>query len=268
VIRLLRTMCEGECQSVPRIGDKETVEAVTAESLYAHFVKTLASSQVELLYMGAKSPEEVETTLRTMLEGLPRAEITPFGTEVIRSAAAVREISERMDVTQGKLSMGFRTGCTCAETEYPALLLLNAVFGGCVTSKLFRNVRERMSLCYYASSSLEKHKGLMVVSSGIEFKNYEVTKSEILRQLDDCRSGNISDDELEQARAYLLSSLKIAKDRPGSVDEFYLGQAILGLEGTMEQQMELLQAVTKDEVIAAANRISLDTIYFLKGVEA
>lgn len=268
VIRLMRTMCESERQSVPRIGDRESVEGVTAESLYAHFQKTLASSQVELLYMGRKPQEEVEASLRAMLKGLPRTELVPVGTDVIRGAAAVREVSEQMDVTQGKLSMGFRTGCTCADPEFAALQLFNAVFGGCVTSKLFRNVRERMSLCYYASSSLEKYKGLMVVSSGIEFKNYEVTKAEILRQLEDCRSGKITEDELEQARAYLISAFKIAKDRPGSVDEFYLGQAILGLDGTMEQQIEALRSVTKEDVVAAANRISLDTVYFLKGVEA
>jgi len=268
VIRMLRTMCRDEQYAVSRLGDRASVEAITAEDLYAHYRRVLAASQVEVLYMGWKPQEEVARQIGMMLRGLPRAALDAAGTKIVRSASTAQETAERMDVTQGKLSLGFRTGCTCADPEYPALQLLNAVYGGSVTSKLFQNVRERLSLCYYASSSLEKHKGLMVVSSGIEFANYAVAKSEILRQLEDCREGKITSEELEQARTYLISALKTAMDRPGSMDDFYLGQAIAGLDGTMQDQIEALRRVTPEDVAAAARRISLDTVYFLKGVNA
>ena len=268
VARLLRTMCAEEKSSVPRLGDRESVQAVTAESLWAHYQNVLATSQVELFYMGSKSVDEVAEVMKQMLEGLPRAELVAVHTEVVRTADTVKEISEAMDVTQGKLSIGFRTGCTCQDPEYPALQLFNAVYGSGVTSKLFQNVREKMSLCYYASSSMEKYKGLMVVSSGIEFEKYEVAKNEILRQLEDCRQGNITETELEQARTYLISAYRIAKDRPGSLDDFYLGQMIAGLEETMDDQIAALRKVTVADVVAAAQNITLDTIYFLKGAEA
>ena len=268
VLRLLRTMCREERYSVSRLGDRESAEAVTPEDLYAHYQRTLAASRVELFYMGRKPLCEVERQVRTMLDGLPRAALDPIGTEVVERAGSVRTVDERMDVTQGKLSLGFRTGCTGGDKDYTALFLLNAVYGGAVTSKLFQNVRERLSLCYYASSSLEKHKGLMVVSSGIEFANYEVAKAEILRQLDDCWEGKITDEELESARAYLISALRASMDRPGGLDDFYLSQAIAGLSGTMEDRIEALRRVTKDEVAAAARKLTLDTVYFLKGVEA
>ena len=108
----------------------------------------------------------------------------------------------------------------------------------------------------------------MVVSSGIEFENYEVAKAEILRQLEDCRAGKITDEELESARAYLISALRASMDRPGGLDDFYLSQAIAGLSGTMADRIEALRHVTRDEVAAAARRLTLDTVYFLKGVEA
>ena len=266
VTRLLRIMCEDERQAIPRLGRREDVEAITPAALYDHYRRVLASSRIELLYLGRKDAETVTAALRAMLADLPRAALTPVGTEVRRSAAAVKERSEAMDVTQGKLTMGFRTGCVAGEPEYAALHLLNAVFGGCITSKLFVHVRERLSLCYYASSSVEKFKGLLVVSSGIEFENYELAKAEILRQLEDCRAGRITAEELEQARASLLSGLRSALDQPAGVDEFYLGQAILGLSETMEDRMAAIRAVTADEVAAAARRLTLDTVYFLKGV--
>ena len=268
VLRLLRTMCRDERYAVSRLGDRESAEAVTPEDLFAHYQRTLASSRVELFYMGRKPLREVERQVRAMLAGLPRAALDPIGTEVVERAGSVRTVDERMDVTQGKLSLGFRTGCVGSDGDYAALFLLNAVYGGAVTSKLFQNVRERLSLCYYASSSLERLKGLMVVSSGIEFENYEVAKAEILRQLEDCREGKITDEELESARAYLISALRASMDRPGGLDDFYLGQAIAGLTETMEDRIEALRRVTKDEVAAAARKLTLDTVYFLKGVEA
>lgn len=115
-------------------------------------------------------------------------------------------MEERLEVSQGKLALGFRTGgITCWEEEYPALVLCNAIFGGTPLSKLFLNVREKLSLCYYASSVLEKMKGLVLVSSGIEFDKYQQAKDEILAQLEAIRRGEIEDWELEGARRTLIS---------------------------------------------------------------
>ena len=265
-VRMIRSMCAGEKNAVPRLGERESVERITPGTLYEHYEKVLASSRVEILYMGKKSGEEAERLIRAMIEGLPRRELTAVGTDVIRSAADVRSLTEQMEVTQGKLTMGFRTGCTCADPNYPALMVMNAVFGAGVSSKLFRNVRERMQLCYYASSAIEKYKGIMVVSSGIDFGNFDVAREEILRQLEDCRAGNITEEELEKARQYLISAFRSAKDRPGSLDEFYLGQAIIGQNGTVDDLIAALQQVSMEAVVAAAREITLDTVYFLKGV--
>ena len=219
--------------------------------------------------MGSLAPEQVADVLRQTLQALPRAgQVVPVGTTPAPAARPVQEKTERLDVTQGKLSLGFFTDITANDPRYPALVLAATVFGGGATSKLFTKVREEMSLCYYAGSSVEKFKGVMFVSSGIETANYETAKKEILNQLEQCRAGNISDYEFDSAKRYILSELKSAADSPGRLDDFYIGNAAAGLDGTLDALAKKIEGITKQEVAAAAKRLTLDTIYFLKGAEA
>ena len=268
VNRMLSVMCADEAFRVLRIGDAEDLDGVTPENLYAHYRNVLATSGVELFYMGRKTTDEVAALLRGYLKELPRGQIVQTTTRVIPAASRVHEVTESLDVTQGKLCMGFRTGCAGADREYPALMVMNTIFGGGVTSKLFLKVREEMGLCYYAGSACNKMKGILHVSAGIEFDKYETAKNEILHQLSLCCEGEITDEELESARRYLLSELKLALDNPGQLDDFYVGQAVAGLDGTFEQLAEDVARVTKDDVIRAAKKITLDTVYFLKGEQA
>lgn len=266
--QLLKVMCAEEAYGVPRLGEKEDVQALDAESLYAHYRRLLTQSQIEIFYLGRREESQVRSLMEQMLRDLPRGELEAVGTVFVPRAKSIHTCREAMDVTQGKLALGLRTGCTVLDSEYPAMLLMNAVFGSGVTSKLFLNVREKLSLCYYASSTLEKFKGVMVISSGIEFDKYEMARDEILRQLDACRDGDITEDELESARRAILSSLKTGMDSPGRLDDYALGQAIVGREGTMADLAEQVRVVTLEQVVEAAKRVSLDTEYFLEGVQA
>ncbi len=268
VTQLFRGMCQHEAYGIPRLGDREDVERLDATSLYRHYLELLACSQIEVFYHGSAPGEEVAQLLQRSLSGLPRKQPAAYGSKFVRRSWSVRELREQLDVTQGKLALGFRLGCTAADPEYPAALMMNAVYGAGVTSKLFTNVREKLSLCYYASSSLEKFKGVMLVTSGIEFDRYKVAREEILRQLALTGQGEITDEELESARTYLTSSLRAGMDSPGRMDDYSLGQILLGQDGTMADLADQLQLVTKKQVAAAAKRVSLDTVYFLEGVEA
>ena len=267
--QLIRTMCAGQPYGIPRIGEPENLKNITAKSLYAHYRDLLATSRVELFYMGSLSPEAVTKVLQAALAELPRAEVfVPVGTTPAPQARPVQEKTERLDVTQGKLSLGFFTDITAKDPRYPALVLAATVFGGGATSKLFTNVREKMSLCYYASASFEKFKGVLSVSSGVEFSKLETAKTEILRQLEACKAGDITDDELESARGYLVSDLKIAMDSPGRLDDYYMGQILLEQDGTMEDLASAIARVTKQEAADAIQALRLDTIYALEGVTA
>jgi predicted Zn-dependent peptidase len=172
-----------------------------------------------------------------------------------------------MDITQGNLVMGFRTGVTAADPDYPAMVLLNTVFGGGITSKLFTHVRERLSLCYYASSGLNKFKGIMTVSSGVDMDKYVMARDEILRQLDLCRVGDITGAELESARSALLSSLRASEDSLSLMVDSALSQEIGKYDYTPEDLAQTLTQVTVEDVQQAAKKVQLDTIFFLKGAK-
>lgn len=267
MMQLLASMCAEERYGVPRLGNVEDVEKITPESLWQHYQELLHTAPVEIFYAGRRSAQEVADCFRKAFAERKTVEKQALETHVIRRAESVREISEVLDVTQGKLVMGLRTGITLEDEDYPALLMLNAVLGAGMTCKLFMNVREKLSLCYYASSSIEKYKGIMLISSGVDFENYEKAKSAILGELEACRKGEITEEELESARLQILSSLRSFLDSPAQLDDFYCGMAIAG-GMDIPEIMDAVEKLTVEDVAAAAQKLSMDTIYFLKGEEA
>ena len=271
--RLIQEMCRDERFGTDKLGDEETVAAVTPQSLWARYQELLRTAEVHVYYCGSAEPERAEAALRSALAALPvSGDREEPGCE-IRCGAAFDEprvVEESLDVSQGKLAMGFRTGGqSCWDgKDYPALVMMNTIFGGTALSKLFLNVREKLSLCYYASSALEKMKGIVLVSSGIEFDKYETARDEILAQLEAIRRGEIEDWELEGARRILIGGHLTTLDDQGRQEEFWLGQAAAGLGTTVEELCAQFEHVTREQVAAAAQRLELDTIYFLKGKEA
>ncbi len=267
-IRLRQEMFKKERYGVSKYGDQEDVEQITAENLYAHYRNILETSQIEILYTGQLPAQTVRGYLLKVLSGLPRGQIVAVGTETGSMPVASREITEVMDVSQGKLVMGFRTDITYDDPRYPALLLINGIYGGSLTSKLFMNVREKLSLCYYASSGIDPFKGVVIVSSGVDGDKYETAKAEIFAQLDACCDGDITEEELISTRSYLISSLRSSGDSPYSMDNFYLGRIIAGHSYEPETLAQALEQVTMEELQETAKGLKLDTIYFLKGEEA
>lgn len=265
--KLLKTMCAGEAYGVSRLGEAEDVKCITAQSLYEYYQRVLRTSRLELFYCGRAEFDTVAALLREVLAELPERETVAVETAPGTMPEQVKRVSERMDITQGKLALGLRTVITADDPAYPAMLLLNAVFGGSVSSKLFVNVREALSLCYYAGSSFEKSKGIMVVSSGVEFEDLERAEKEILKQLDDCKNGNISQEEFASARRYVLSSLRAALDSPGRLEDYALAQAVAVRTETIEQLSARIAEVTKQQVCDAARTLVLDTVVELRGIE-
>lgn len=269
ISRLVEEMCAGEPYGVGRMGREEDVEAITPRSAWAQYQDILAHSRLELYYCGSGSPDAVSTILIKALEGLPReGGYTVSETAVTARASAPRQVIERLDVAQGKLTMGFRTGgITAASSQYPALVLCNALFGGTTTAKLFLNVREKLSLCYYASSSLDRYKGVMLVSSGVEFSNKQRAEDEIMAQLEACRRGEFEPWEIDGARRYTVSSLLTMLDSQSRQEDWWVSQAVAGLTQSPQELAQAVEAVSVDAAIQAARALSLDTVYFLKGAE-
>jgi predicted Zn-dependent peptidase len=268
--RLTQLMCKEEAFGVSRLGDEGHVSAITPDALWRRYQELLRSAAIEVYYCGSADPDRAAAALTAALAALPVNEdrTVPDCEVRISAGSEPNVVEEAMDVSQGKLALGFRTGgVTCWEQEYPALLLCNAIYGGTSLSKLFMNVREKLSLCYYASSVLEKQKGLLLVSSGIEFEQYHTARNEILAQLDAIRRGEMEEWEMEGGRRTLIGSCLSALDDQGRQEEYWLAQAVAGLEETPEELAARLETVTPEQVSEAAKKLQLDTIYFLKGKE-
>ena len=268
--RLAQEMCKYEAFGADKLGSEESVAAITPESLWQRYQELLRCAQVEVYFCGSADPDRVAGALKRALDKLPVNEdrVDPECSVRVSAGPEPIVVEEAMDVSQGKLAMGFRTGgLTCWEEEYPALYLAAAVFGGTTLSKLFMNVREKLSLCYYASATLEKMKGLVLVSSGIEFDKYQTARDEILAQLEAVKRGEIEDWELEGSRRTLIGMCMSTLDDQGRQEDYWLGQAAVGLEESPEAFAARLEKVTREQVSAAAQKLELDTVYFLKGKE-
>ena len=263
--RLLREMCVGEPYGIPRLGDEESAERVQPKRLYGLYQELISTARLELFYSGSAPRKRVEQALLSALSALPRdgvQEVSQFQPHTPRTE--VLRVEETLDVTQGKLGMGF----ACGSDDTAALLLGNTLFGGSSNSKLFLNVREKLSLCYYASSLYHRQKGLITVSSGIEFQNFQQAYDEILAQLKAVQQGELEDWELEGARSTLLNAYASMGDSQGKLENFYLGQAATGQSETPEDLAEQVRQVTEERICRAMETVRLDTVYFLKGEEA
>ena len=271
VERLFELMCPDEAFGVSRLGDLTRVEAITASSLTRHYKKLLPQARVEIFYCGSRPIERVEGALHRAFAAMPRAaKAVPAATDVRISPVkdTPRVFTDKMEVTQGKLSLGFRLGEIMLAPNYPALMVFNAVYGGAVTSKLFENVREKLSLCYYASSRIEKHKGVMAVTSGVEFSKFEEAKSEILHQLDLMKQGEISDFELVAARRAVITSIKATLDSPIGLEDLCFDYRLAEISITPDEMAALCDSVTREELVRIANSTRLDAVYYLTGKEA
>jgi len=262
--QLLKLMCREDSFGLPRLGEKEQVAAITAESLYKHYEKVLRESPVELFYVGAAQPEEVAQLLKKLFAGGQR-KAAPAQTPL--RAAQGQEKEEILEVSQAKLCMGFVTSITNRSEEFAAMQVTNALFGAGQTCKLFMNIREKMSLCYSIGSGYYGTKGIVTVSAGIDEDKAALTKSEIFAQLDACRRGDFTAEELKAAKEGILSGLRGVHDAPGAIESYYSTSAIGGTELTPQTYMEKVEAVTARQVMDAAKTLQLHTTYLLKGAK-
>lgn len=264
-IQLLKSMCRADSFGIPRLGTTHAVAAIDSHSLYRHYQTILRESPIELFYVGSAQPEVIAELLRPLFSGIDRCYVNlPAQTPFHDGGGA--DLVEELEVTQAKLCMGFTTPITNRSGEFAAMQVLNTVFGGGQTSKLFMNVRERLSLCYSVSSGYYSSKGILVVSAGIDSQQQENARREILGQLDACREGQISPDELTAAKAALRSGLQAVHDSPSAIDGYYSTAALSGLSLTPEAYMAAVEAVTVEQVAAAARSVALHTTYLLKEV--
>lgn len=264
-LRCTQKMCEGERYGLSENGTVDEVKALTPASVYEQYRYALRHYPIEIFFVGNEDCERLAARLSDIFGGIAREPAAVCQPEVVRKAGEIRKVTEDMAVNQGKLVIGMRSGVTLHDPDYPAMLMFNEIFGGGVTSKLFMNVREKMSLCYYCSSSLDSFKGLIFVQSGIEVDNREIAEKAILDQLEAIRRGDFTDEEISSAYLGLVNGYRELSDSARGLESWYLGRTLAGVSSDSDDISDKLSGVTRDDIIAAAEKASIDTIYFLNG---
>lgn len=263
--RCLQEMCAAEPFGVFKYGTLAELAALGPENLYGFYRRFLAESPVDLHVCGDLDAMAVRTLAEQMFS-FPRDGVPEIPKTLVRNQEGeVRYVREEMDVSQGKLVLGFRTGITYGDDDYFPLLMYNGILGGFPHSKLFLNVREKASLAYYAYSRLEKHKGLMVISSGIETGNYDKALEIINRQVECIAAGEINEEEFANTWQGLRNQLQMEDDHQGLVINRAIDSELAGRGEDTDGLLAGLAAVKPEDVVRVAREVKLDTVYFLAG---
>ncbi len=254
-----KTAFKGESAEYSSYGTKESAETVTSEKAYSAYMNLLKTAPVEIHYV---APEENPAVLEMFLENFAKIERVPESTILKNHSSLKNEViteSDEFDVRQCKMVMTFKTD---SDDNY-SLKMLNTIWGETPVSKLFMNVREKLSLCYYCASRVIQSKGTVMVDVGVERKNIEKAKNEILRQLDEIKNGNITDKEIESANRSIDNGLTSVGDTPSSYSAWYFECFCDGEILTPQEKFEKYSSVTKEDIVRSANSLNLDSIYIM-----
>lgn len=264
--RLFEIMCENEPFSVSALGTLESVNNITPKSLYDFYRNEFAKAPIEIFFVGVCDENALCDKLSEMLSPYARAERKYSLPVVVEKPEATKRVCEEMPVNQGKLAMGFRTGACFAKGNTEKFLVFNEIFGGSPTSKLFENVREKLSLCYYCSSRFIFQKGIMNIASGVKVGNEVSAEEEILRQLEEMKNGNFSESDITDAKLSLVNSFAECFDDAEKLISLHLARLLLGdTDFSIEKTISKINAVSRGEIVEMAGTVLLDTVYFLKG---
>lgn len=258
-------MCSNEAYGINVLGKKEQVERLTNKDIYSAWLRILKSARIEIILLGNVESTSVYTKFEDRFKNIKRGDIVDCSTNVIKEANQVKEINETIDISQAKLVMGFRTNSAVPSREVDATRLMSALFGETPQSKLFLNVREKLGLCYYCSSSYCKEKGIMFVQSGVNAKNIDTAKTEIIKQLNSIKAGDFSDEDLKSTKLSLSNSLTSLSDYLSRLESWYLSQLFSETIKSPEEKVDDILNIDKKAVMEAANKVTLDTVYMLVG---
>ena len=260
--KCLEITCGDDPYGAQSAGDLEVLKTITPESLYEHYGYIIKNTAVTVTAVGNFDGEALIKETENLQKYFGSGEIGDG--DILKSSGAPKEIKEESDITQGKLVMSFTTGVGFSG-DYTGETVLNGLFGGGVSSKLFNIVREKMSLCYYASSAYYKHKGLILAQAGIDFENYEKTAKAIAEQLSDIQNGKFTGEELENVKAGLINNALSSADDIDLLLSYYCRRIFDGVILSLEESAEGYRKVKREQIIDLSRLIKLETTYFLCG---
>ena len=261
--RAMKTMCKGEPASVCSYGTVEKAKLITPDSAYKAYRRMLETMPCEIICTGCSDFEGVAEKFAAAFEKAGRHDIENTTIALSPVKTQTEEVTERLTVNQSKLVLGFKSH----SDDDAALVLLQKIFGGTTSSKLFRNVREKMSLCYYCSAARNDLKGIMLVNSGVENENIEKTKEAVIDQLEEIKNGNFTNEDINFAEMAIKNDFKSVADSAGNVSNWYFDCIRKNDIVTPEEKLGRYLGVSKERIIAAAKSMVLDSVYVLTGNE-
>lgn len=264
-LELQKLYFKDPAQGIPSFGLKKQLEKVTNAQLVEAYTEMIEEDKVDILVVGDVTEEEM-VSLFSEFPFKEREEAIEKVTYQQEFSPVIREKQERQEISQAKLNLAYRVKSSSVSEDYFTAVIFNGLFGGFPHSKLFLNVREKESLAYYASSSLDTFRSYLSVQTGIEGKNRDHVLHLITEQLESLQRGEISDLELLQTKANLKNQFLMTRDSPQGQMELYFRQVFLNECITEEMWLKKLEAVTVEDVSQYAKDVRLESIYFLEGV--
>ncbi len=262
--RLIEEMCKDEAYGKSRYGTKEQIASLDGKALLDRWKELLLHAPMEFAFVGSTPKEKLVTLLRNRCAAFRKSELIELHTEFLTESYGSRTVTETQPVKQGKLVIGYRAGMTYDMDNYAAIRLMTSIFGGGTFSKLFMNVREKMSLCYYCGARLIATKGLILVESGVETENAEKALNAIRAELDAVRRGDFMDEVIEQAKLSLCDALNGVADSNSAILGWFGSFTAAGKFYTPEEIAKMIRAVSREEIVVAANMVTEDTVFILK----
>lgn len=265
-----RIIYRGEPSGIALKGEKARAEALTRDEAYKAYLDMLRNARVEITFAGCNLSEECTGLIGERFSMLQRENV--FLPEIYPSPIKEKpeDVTESLSVAQCKMVMGFKFTAgsgVISDPKYRAVVtLFDVVFGGSPFSMLFKNVREKLSLCYYCSASHNLNKKVIIVDSGVEEENISPAREEILRQLAAVQRGEFTDELLEQSKLYITSGSKGINENPSAVSDWYFAQCLCDSPVTPEVYSENVNSVTREEIMEFANSVVLDATYTLRSI--
>ncbi|QDP40242.1 EF-P 5-aminopentanol modification-associated protein YfmF [Radiobacillus deserti] len=262
-MRLMDEMCKEEPYHLHVHGYQEDLEQLNESSLYHFYQQLLQEDQMDIYLLGDFSNKQVEDTVTKYFVRDTSQSPLKQNRLAQKQIDQVQEIVDKEDVQQGKLHLGYRTNITYNDEDYAALQVFNGIFGGFPSSKLFINVREKNSLAYYAASRVESHKGLLLVFSGINPADYQKAKDIMIEQMEAMKSGDFTEEQVEEVKNLVVNQFLETMDHPVGLIEVLYHQVIAASDLKPEELLNKVKNVSKEDVVRVANKVELDTVYFL-----
>lgn len=263
-MRLIDEMFKNNPYHLHVQGYEDDLNDLTEKNVYQYYKKMLQNDALDIYILGFVNENEFIEKVSEMFSRRNIKQNEKVVSSMNEPVKDVNEIIEIEPIQQAKLHIGYTTNCSFKDDDYVALHVLNGLFGGFPNSKLFANIREKNSLAYYASTRLESHKGLMIAYCGIDGKNYEQVIQIIKEQLVALKQGDFTDEEMEETKELIISQLKETFDHPQGVVEFLYQQILGEKQLSLEQFIERLRKVTKNDVVNVAQNVREHTIFLLK----